>query len=121
MKNGAPAPARPGDPNWKATVAELRDHQRWCRKVARSLGLDPDSPRAVVIREILLARLFSSAMNQRGRRGALIKELQQALKAIPGDSTRTRSKAADEKKNLRQHLDQLYGPGVVVVEDVGDE
>ncbi|NIP72771.1 MAG: hypothetical protein GWO16_06915, partial [Gammaproteobacteria bacterium] len=110
MKPNPPAPARPGDPNWKAILAELRHHQRWGRRVARSLGLDPDSPRAVIIREILLARIFSSAVHKNRRPGELLKELQQALKAVPADTGAARQKRAGERKDLKQHLDQLYGP-----------
>lgn len=102
-------------------MVELREQRRWCGKIARALGLDPDSPRAVVVREILLARIFSSAMNKSRRTGALLKEFQQAMKAVPNDPAGARKKSSPEGQNLRQHLEQLYGPGVVVVEDVDDE
>lgn len=115
------APASPGDLNWKAVLAELRDHRRWCRRVARSLGLDPESPQAVVVREIMLARIFSSAVHKKRRPGELLKELQRALRAVPPDSSGPRRKKPGDQRDLKQYLDQLYGPGVVVTEDAADE
>ena len=115
-------PAVPGSIEWKQQVAELRVWRRQMRQVARALGLDPDSAKGTIVWEFLLHKGFGRvAHNKRGDTAA-IRQLLNLLKSAPAKaaSPRRKSSAAD-RKSLTHHLEQLYGPGVVVVEDVDDE
>ncbi|MFQ5664628.1 MAG: hypothetical protein ACE5HL_12450 [Terriglobia bacterium] len=122
MTKANSTPARPGDAAWKSAIADLRARQRWIRKIARVLGLDPDSPKGVVLRDYLLAALFPLSLSKPRSSHNVLRELQQVLKALPADSPAQAKKAPGRahRSNLKQHLEQLYGPGVVVVEEVDD-
>ncbi|MFQ5778931.1 MAG: hypothetical protein ACE5IP_13075 [Terriglobia bacterium] len=121
MSSAQPLPARCGDAEWKAELAQLRTCQRLIRQVARVLGLKPNSPRAQVLQEYLISEMFRLAFGNPKRPATLLQELHRALKAGPPDSPGRKKNATPEKKNLSEHLEQLYGPGVVVVEEVEDE
>jgi len=122
MTKKKPAPARPGDLDWKKKRAELRQCQQLFRQAARILGLKPGSPREKILREYLLSEVFRLALHKPQKPGALLHELHRVLKVPPPESKPRKSNASRaEKTNLSQHLEQLYGPGVVVVEDISHE
>ncbi len=112
MKYASPAPARPRDAVWKTGIVQLRARERRLRQVARVLGLQPDSPRAVVIREFLLGEIFRLAFEESRSPGAMLQELHQALKAVPVEASAKRKKArnpVEQGREIRRRWRQLYG------------
>lgn len=113
-----PAPAHPGQTAWKQRLAEIRRHRREMRQVARALGLNPDSSKGTVVWEFLLARRFSEAAAPGVLRKKAAEELLRLLKIDPARSTARRRTGTH--KGLLHHLEQLFGPGVVVAEEVNE-
>ncbi len=112
MKNASPAPARPRDAEWKTGLAQLRARERRLRQVARVLGLEPDSPRAVVIREFLLGEIFRLAFEKSRSPNAMLQELHQALKAVPVEASGKKKKGmnpVEQGREIRRRWRQLYG------------
>ena len=112
MKNASPAPARPRDAEWKTGLKQLRARERRLRQVARILGLEPDSPRAVVIREFLLGEIFRLAFEKSRSPNAMLQELHQALKAVPVEASAKRKKAknpVEQAREIRRRWRALYG------------
>ena len=112
MKNASPAPARPRDAVWKTGIVQLRARERRLRQVARVLGLQPDSPRAVVIREFLLGEIFRLAFEKSRSPGTMLQELHQALKAVPVEASAKRKKTknpVEQAREIRRRWRQLYG------------
>lgn len=119
MTHASHKPAKPGDNEWKEKLATLRLRRRQMQQVARALGLNPDSPKGTVLCEFLLGEIFGEAVAKPQSRPAVLRELQAVLKAAPADSGSPKGKGR-ERPGLKQHLEQLYGPGVVVVEEGSD-
>ncbi len=112
MKNASPAPARPRDAEWKTGLTQLRARERRLRQVARVLGLEPDSPRAVVIREFLLGEIFRLAFEKSRSPNAMLQELHQALKTVPVEASAKRKKSknpVEQAREIRRRWRQLYG------------
>lgn len=112
MKNASPAPARPRDAEWKTGLKQLRARERRLRQVARVLGLEPDSPRAVVIREFLLGEIFRLAFEKSRSPNAMLQELHQALKAVPVEASGKKRKGmnpVEQGREIRRRWRQLYG------------
>ena len=112
MKNASPAPARPRDAVWKRGIVQLRARERRLRQVARILGLQPDSPRAVVIREFLLGEIFRLAFEKSRSPGTMLQELHQALKAVPVEASGKKKKGmnpVEQGREIRRRWRQLYG------------
>ncbi len=112
MKNASPAPARPRDAEWKTGLKQLRARERRLRQVARILGLEPDSPRAVVIREFLLGEIFRLAFEKSRSPNAMLQELHQALKAVPVEASGKKKKGMnpmEQGREIRRRWRQLYG------------
>ena len=112
MKNASPAPARPRDAEWKTGLKQLRARERRLRQVARVLGLQPDSPRAVVIREFLLGEIFRLAFEKSRSPNAMLQELHQALKAVPVEASGKKKKGmnpVEQGREIRRRWRQLYG------------
>jgi len=88
------------------------------------LGLNSQSPSVEIAEEML----YTAACNGLSEREtahllAVLREAREQRKAGRGGSTLSspRSRAESKRrsgKSLKQHLDQLYGPGVVVEEEV---
>ncbi len=112
MKNASPAPARPRDAEWKTGLKQLRARERRLRQVARVLGLQPDSPRAIVIREFLLGEIFRLAFEKSRSPNAMLQELHQALKAVPVEGSGKKKKGmnpVEQGREIRRRWRQLYG------------
>ncbi len=112
MKNASPAPARPRDAEWKTGLKQLRARERRLRQVARVLGLQPDSPRAIVIREFLLGEIFRLAFEKSRSPNAMLQELHQALKAVPVEASGKKKKGmnpVEQGREIRRRWRQLYG------------
>ncbi len=112
MKNASPAPARPRDAEWKTGLTQLRARERRLRQVARILGLEPDSPRAVVIREFLLGEIFRLAFEKSRSPNTMLQELHQALKAVPVEASGKKKKGmnpVEQGREIRRRWRQLYG------------
>jgi hypothetical protein len=114
--------ASPGGKQWKERLAELRARRRQMRQVAKAVGLDPDSAKGIIVWEFLLHSYFGRAVEAKRTTSTIVRELLNLLKSSPSKKHRPGSKTGTaEGKSLSQHLEQLYGPGVLVVEDVDDE
>ena len=114
MKNAPPAPARPRDAEWKTGLKQLRARERRLRQVACVLGLEPDSPRAVVIREFLLCEIFRLAFEKSRSPNAMLQELHQALKAVPVEARGKKKKGVnpvEQGREIRRRWGELYGLG----------
>ena len=112
MKNASPEPARPRDAVWKTGIVQLRARERRLRQVARVLGLEPDSLRAVVIREFLLGEIFRLAFEKSRSPGTMLQELHQALKTVPVEASAKRKKTknpVEQGREIRRRWRQLYG------------
>ncbi len=112
MKSASPAPARPRDAEWKTGLTQLRARERRLRQVARVLRLQPDSPRAVVIREFLLGEIFRLAFEKSRSPNAMLQELHQALKAVPVEASAKKKKGmnpVEQGREIRRRWRQLYG------------
>lgn len=108
---------RRSDPDWKETIAELRQRQRRLRQVAKTIGLDPDSPKAVILQDYLLSEVFRLAMEKRRITAAYLQRLQNLLKAAAADKKgKSKTKSPSDGPGLVQQLEQIYGPGVVIEE-----
>ncbi len=112
MTDATPPPAGPRDAEWKTGLAQLRARERRLRQVARILGLEPDSPRAVVIREFLLGEIFRLAFEKSRSPNAMLQELHQALKAVPVEASGKKKKGmnpVEQGREIRRRWRALYG------------
>ncbi len=112
MKTASPAPARPRDAEWKTGLKQRRARERRLRQVAHVLGLQPDSPRAIVIREFLLGEIFRLAFEKSRSPNAMLQELHQALKAVPVEASGKKKKGmnpVEQGREIRRRWRQLYG------------
>ena len=110
-------------PEQKEVLAELREQKRFIVRAAKALGLEPDAAMAEVIQSIIMMRIFGLTTEKRRAPSSIVPLLQKALKLPIAEVTKGTSKApADDKKkkDLGQHLEQIYGPGVVVVDGGAD-
>lgn len=112
--------ARAASPDWKETIAELRLRQRRIKQLAKVLGLDPDSDKATIIQDLLLAEVFKLATERRRASLTFLQQVQRTIKSVSAASTEKGkpAKAHKDAADLTQQLEQIYGPGVVVVEEL---
>ncbi len=112
--------ARAASPDWKETIAELRLRQRRIKQLAKVLGLDPDSDKATIIQDLLLAEVFKLATERRRASLTFLQQVQRTIKSVSAVSTENGkpAKARKDAADLTQQLEQIYGPGVVVVEEL---
>lgn len=106
-------------PEQKEVLAELRDQKRFIVRAAKAVGLEEDAALAEVIQSIIMMRIFNLATEKRRAPASMVPLLQKALKLPIAEVTRGANKPPAEdktKKDLGQHLEQIYGPGVVVVD-----
>ena len=104
-------------PDWKETISELRQRQRRFKQVAKAIGLDSDSPKAVILREYLLSEVFRLSMEKRRATASYLQRLHALVRALVQDSKgNSKGKSRRQSEDLVQQLEQIYGPGVVLEE-----
>ena len=99
---------------WKKQHKELEEAQSLLAVLTQSLGLKPGSPKRVIAQELLYTLVFLAfpLLKKEGPL-ALLREAREQEKG--GGKSQPQPTG---RKSLKQHLEQLYGPGVVVEEEV---
>jgi hypothetical protein len=113
---------RTASPEWKETIAELRQRQRRMKELAKVLGLDPDSGKATIIQDLLLAEVFKLATEKRRASLTFLQQVQRTIKGVFSTAPEKGkpAKVGKDAADLTRQLEQIYGPGVVVVEELKD-
>lgn len=104
---------------WGAEVNRLRKARAYKEALCEALQLEPQSESAKVAGEMLYGTVFKM-LDQIEQENplALLREAREQQK-VGGTANGAGSKAkTTERKSLKRHLEQLYGPGVVVEEEI---
>lgn len=107
---------------WSAAHDRLRFARAGAAALKQALQLDPKSPSAQLAEEMLYTFVFQKLEDvEKQKPLVLLHEAREQRKADSTAKDRRSQPATGKPKNLKGHLDQLYGPGVVVVEDVDED
>jgi len=106
---------------WSAAHDRLRFARAGVAALKQALLLDPNSPTAQLAEEMLYTFVFQKQKLEDIEKKPPLDLLHQAReqrKVELASRSRRSQAAAGRPGSLKQHLDQLYGPGVVVEEEV---
>lgn len=108
---------------WQAEHERLRQARANLALLKNALQLEPDSPSGQLAEELLYTIVFQKIplIEQEGPLPLLREAREQQKVSGKQGADSPRRDPARPRQNLKQHLEQLYGPGVVVVEDVNHE
>lgn len=108
---------------WREEHERLRQARANLALLKRALQLDPKSPCGEIAEELLYTIVFDKMpLFRREQPLPLLREAREQEKIGERKKTTPRTDADPSKgASLKQRLEQLYGPGVVVEEEVSDD
>ncbi len=108
---------------WSTAHERLRFARAGVAALKQALQLDPNSPSGQLAEEMLYTFVFQKLEDvEKQKPLVLLHEAREQHKVEPTAKAGASKAKTSDPKSLKQHLDQLYGPGVVVEEEIeGDD
>jgi len=104
---------------WSAEHDRLRFARASLAALKQALQLDPKSPSAQLAEELLYTMVFQKLTEiEKQQPLTLLHEAREQKKVEATMKGRGSKAKTTERKSLKRHLEQLYGPGVVVEEEI---